>query len=48
MGAPASRVVIVGAGPAGATLALLLSRAGIGVTLVESNPGQRRSFRGRP
>ena len=46
MGAPASRVVIVGAGPAGATLALLLSRAGIGVTLVESNPSQRRSFRG--
>lgn len=46
MGAPASRVVIVGAGPAGATLALLLCRAGIGVTLVESNPGQRRCFRG--
>jgi 2-polyprenyl-6-methoxyphenol hydroxylase-like FAD-dependent oxidoreductase len=46
MGAPASSVVIVGAGPAGATLALLLSRAGIGVTLVESNPGQRRCFRG--
>ena len=46
MGAPASRVVIVGAGPAGATLALLLSSAGIGVTLVESNPGQRRAFRG--
>jgi 2-polyprenyl-6-methoxyphenol hydroxylase-like FAD-dependent oxidoreductase len=39
-------VVIVGAGPAGATLALLLCRAGIGVTLVESNPGQRRCFRG--
>ncbi len=46
MGAPASRVVIVGAGPAGATLALLLCRAGIGVTLVESNSGQRRCFRG--
>ncbi len=46
MGVPASSVVIVGAGPAGATLALLLCRAGIGVTLVESNPGQRRSFRG--
>ena len=46
MGAPAFRVVIVGAGPAGATLALLLSRAGIAVTLVESNPGQRRCFRG--
>ena len=46
MGAPAARVVIVGAGPAGATLALLLSRAGIAVTLVESNPGQRRCFRG--
>ena len=46
MGAPASRVVVVGAGPAGATLALLLSSAGIGVTLVESNPGQRRAFRG--
>ena len=46
MGAPASSVVIVGAGPAGATLALLLSRAGIGVTLVESNPSQGRTFRG--
>lgn len=46
MGAPAARVVIVGAGPAGATLALLLSRAGIGVTLVEGNPGRRRCFRG--
>ena len=46
MGAPAASVVIVGAGPAGATLALLLSRAGIAVTLVESNPGQRRCFRG--
>ena len=46
MGAPASSVVIVGAGPAGATLALLLCRAGIGVTLVESNPSQRRTFRG--
>ena len=46
MGAPPSSVVIVGAGPSGATLALLLTRAGIGVTLVESNPGQRRSFRG--
>ena len=46
MGAPASSVVIVGGGPAGATLALLLSRAGIGVTLVEANPDQRRAFRG--
>ena len=46
MGTQGSSVVIVGAGPAGATLALLLSRAGIDVTLVESNPSQRRSFRG--
>lgn len=46
MGAPPASVVIVGAGPAGATLALLLCRAGIGVTLVESNPSQRRTFRG--
>lgn len=31
------RVVVVGAGPTGLTLALLLARAGIGVTLVERN-----------
>jgi len=31
------RVVVVGAGPTGATLALLLARAGIRVTLVERN-----------
>ena len=43
---PIASVVIVGAGPAGATLALLLSRAGIAVTVVESHSAQRRSFRG--
>src|SRR5665811_2321943 len=32
-----SRVVVVGAGPTGLTLALLLARAGISSTLVEKN-----------
>ncbi|MEB3292653.1 MAG: FAD-dependent monooxygenase [Synechococcales bacterium] len=40
------RVVIVGAGPTGATLALLLSQRGISVTLVESARNFRRAFRG--
>ncbi|MCP9776169.1 FAD-dependent monooxygenase [Cyanobium sp. WAJ14-Wanaka] len=39
-------VVIVGAGPTGACLALMLCRQGIPVSLVESNPKQGRPFRG--
>ena len=41
-----SQVVIVGAGPAGATLALLLAQRGIPVQLVEAARTFRRSFRG--
>lgn len=41
-----SRVVIVGAGPAGACLALQLCRAGIPTTLVEANRSFERQFRG--
>jgi 2-polyprenyl-6-methoxyphenol hydroxylase-like FAD-dependent oxidoreductase len=41
-----SEVVIVGAGPAGATLALLLAQRGITVKLIEASQTFRRSFRG--
>jgi 2-polyprenyl-6-methoxyphenol hydroxylase-like FAD-dependent oxidoreductase len=41
-----TQVVIVGAGPAGATLALLLAQRGISVQLVEASRTLRRSFRG--
>lgn len=41
-----SEVVIIGAGPAGATLALLLVQRGITVKLVEAARTFRRSFRG--
>jgi 2-polyprenyl-6-methoxyphenol hydroxylase-like FAD-dependent oxidoreductase len=40
------RVVIVGAGPAGAALAYLLARRGIGVTLLERHSSFERTFRG--
>ena len=40
------RVVVVGAGPAGASLALLLARSGVAVTLVEANSSLARQFRG--
>lgn len=41
-----THVVIVGAGPAGATLALLLVKRGIRVTLIEASRNFRRIFRG--
>jgi 2-polyprenyl-6-methoxyphenol hydroxylase-like FAD-dependent oxidoreductase len=40
------RVLIVGAGPAGAVLGLLLARRGIGVTLLERQRDFEREFRG--
>ena len=43
---PPSRVVIVGAGPSGATLAWLLARRGIHVTLLERRSDFAREFRG--
>jgi 2-polyprenyl-6-methoxyphenol hydroxylase-like FAD-dependent oxidoreductase len=39
-------VIIVGAGPAGATLAYLLARRGVGVTLLEKHANFDRVFRG--
>src|SRR2546421_8335511 len=41
-----TRCCIVGAGPAGAVLALLLARAGVPVTLLEAHPDFERDFRG--
>jgi 2-polyprenyl-6-methoxyphenol hydroxylase-like FAD-dependent oxidoreductase len=40
------RVVIVGAGPAGATLAYLLARRGVDVALLERHADLERTFRG--
>src|SRR5438045_4444264 len=40
------RVVIVGAGPAGAALAYLLARRGVEVALLERHPDFARIFRG--
>src|SRR5438067_6855510 len=40
------RIVVVGAGPAGATLAYLLARRGVAVTLLEKHPDFTRAFRG--
>jgi 2-polyprenyl-6-methoxyphenol hydroxylase-like FAD-dependent oxidoreductase len=37
---------VVGGGPGGAVLALLLARAGVGVTLLEAHPDFDREFRG--
>ena len=39
-------VVVVGAGPAGAALSLLLARAGVRVRLVERETASARVFRG--
>ncbi len=41
-----SRVIVVGAGPAGAAVSLLLARADVTVTLVERDPEYERVFRG--
>lgn len=41
-----NQIVIVGAGPTGATLALLLVKQGITVTLVEASRDFKRKFRG--
>ena len=46
MGSASARVLIAGAGPAGASLALLLARQGIAVELVEASPSFSRQFRG--
>lgn len=43
---PVGRVMIVGAGPAGAALAFLLARRGIEVDLLERHPDFARVFRG--
>jgi 2-polyprenyl-6-methoxyphenol hydroxylase-like FAD-dependent oxidoreductase len=40
------RVIIVGVGPAGATLTFLLARRGIEVALLERQPDFERTFRG--
>ena len=42
----AKTALIVGAGPAGATLALLLARRGVPVTLLEKHHDFARTFRG--
>src|SRR3954468_14513282 len=42
----ATRCCIVGAGPAGAVLGLLLARGGAPVTLLEAHPDFDRDFRG--
>ena len=41
-----AHVLIVGAGPAGATLAYLLARRGVAVTLLERQTDFARAFRG--
>jgi 2-polyprenyl-6-methoxyphenol hydroxylase-like FAD-dependent oxidoreductase len=41
-----SQIIIVGAGPAGATFALLLAKRGISVKLIEASSNFRRVFRG--
>src|SRR2546421_657151 len=42
----ATRCCVVGAGPAGAVLGLLLARGGVPVTLLEAHPDFDRDFRG--
>jgi len=45
-GAGGARVIVVGAGPAGAALAYLLARRGVEVTLLERHTDFAREFRG--
>lgn len=45
-GQTSNRLIVVGAGPAGLSLALQLSRAGLPVTLLEASTGFSRQFRG--
>ncbi len=45
-GEPSARIVIAGAGPAGATLAYLLASRGLSVTLLERQSDFAREFRG--
>jgi 2-polyprenyl-6-methoxyphenol hydroxylase-like FAD-dependent oxidoreductase len=40
------KILVVGAGPAGAALAYLLARRGVSVTLLEKHPDFTRAFRG--
>jgi 2-polyprenyl-6-methoxyphenol hydroxylase-like FAD-dependent oxidoreductase len=46
MSANVGRVVVIGAGPAGAALSYLLARRGVGVTLLEKHLDFARAFRG--
>jgi 2-polyprenyl-6-methoxyphenol hydroxylase-like FAD-dependent oxidoreductase len=46
MNANPGRVVVIGAGPAGAALSYLLARRGVHVTLLEKHPDFARAFRG--
>ena len=46
MTANPGRVVVIGAGPAGAALSHLLARRGVHVTLLEKHPDFARAFRG--
>ncbi len=41
-----TKVAIIGAGPTGLTLAMLLAQRGISIELIESSPSFRRIFRG--
>lgn len=46
MSKPDTKVIVVGAGPAGVSLAYLLASRGISVTLLERHQNFNREFRG--